>query len=282
MPEEARSVVWLSRNGRYRGRLQGPISGNVLLRRAQHQAVSEEGTCHSLAGSFVSGKIRNVRYVLQRSLRDGLDDPTPVKEGVDQLDELLDRVLEAETLDELRGFEGNATKLYFGLFDNLILAKEEAFAFDGRNRRPPRDPVNALLSFAYTLLTTEAAGALEGVGLDPQTGYLHALRPGRPALALDLIEEFRPVIADRTVLTLLNRSQLTSDDFENRPGGAVLLNEEGRRTFLHHWQKRKQHEVEHPVLERRVPYGLLPHVQAQLLARTLREDIESYPPFAPK
>lgn len=280
--EDGRSVVWFSWGGRFRGRLQGPVTGNVLLRRGQHEALSDDKRTLSLAQAFVGGKIRNTRYVLQRGLRDGLPDPDPVETGIERLDELREDVKEVASLDALRGVEGNASKLYFGLFDDLIRSEEEGFIFTGRNRRPPRDRVNALLSFAYSILTNECASALEGVGLDPQTGYLHALRPGRPALALDLVEEFRSVIADRAVLTLINRDQLAPDDFEERPGGAVLLTDDGRSTFLQHWQERKQREVHHPVLERSVPYGLLPHVQARLLARTLREDIDTYPAFTPK
>jgi len=280
--EDGRSIAWFTRGGRFQGRLQGPVSGNVLLRRAQHEVISEKTTSQSLAAAFVRGKLRNARYVLQRSLRDGLEHSQPVAEGIELLDEMIERVPRATSLDELRGIEGNGTMLYFGLFNELIRSEEPSFVFRGRNRRPPRDPVNALLSFAYSLLTTEVAGALEGVGLDPQTGFLHALRPGRPSLALDLIEEFRPVIADRAVLSLINRGQLSAGDFDEREGGAVMLNETGRSTFLEHWQARKQRAVQHPVLERSVAYGLLPHVQARLLARTIREDIDEYLPFQPK
>lgn len=277
--EDGRPITWFSRGGRFKGRLQSPTSGNVLLRRAQHEALSHEDQTRGLAASFLKGKIGNQRYVLQRALRDDVADPEPLKAGVEKLGSHLDDLESASTLGELRGIEGNASSTYFGLFDDLILSDDDDFVFVERNRRPPEDPVNALLSFAYTLLTRDCEAALEGVGLDPQVGYLHALRPGRPSLALDLVEEFRPIIADRTALTLVNRKQLSADDFDHRTGGAVRMTEEGRSTFLEHWQKRKQREVAHPAFEKKTPIGLLPHVQARLLARRLRGDLDSYPSY---
>lgn len=277
--EDGRSLVWFSRGGRFKGRLAGPTTGNVLLRKAQHSASDDPARCLELARPMVETKLRNARTVLQRGLRDRVRDEGPVQDGVDRLEELIERVPSATDLKDLRGIEGQGANIYFGLFDHLVLPDDPGLSFIGRNRRPPRDPVNALLSFAYAILARDCASALEGVGLDPQVGFLHVARPGRPSLALDLIEEFRAPIADRTVLTLLNRGQLTSEDFVERPGGAVNLSEDGRATFFEQWQTRKQEEVQHPVLDRQVPYGLLPHVQARLLARTLRGDIDAYPPF---
>lgn len=277
--EEGRDVVWFSRGGRFKGRLISPTTGNVLLRRAQHTHLTDDDSPLNLAKSFVRGKINNQRYVLQRALRDGIDDPEPVEVGVEELERNLNRLPETRSLEQVRGVEGNASSTYFGLFDSLILADDPTFIFIERSRRPPEDAINALLSFAYTLLTRDCEAALEGVGLDPQVGYLHALRPGRPALALDLVEEFRPIIADRAVLTLINRRQVNADDFEERPGGAVHLTDEGRSTFLEHWLDRKKRKRSHPVLKKKTEEGLLPHLQARLLARCLRQDIDEYPPF---
>lgn len=279
---DGRDMIWFSKHGRFKGRLYGPVSGNVLLRRDQHKALDDTKKTVTIAKSFVTGKVRNLRYLLQRRLRDGSENPAILEDAIDQLEVMLPSIDTVESLDELRGFEGKASRLYYGHFDELILNEDPEFAFTGRSRRPPKDAVNALLSFAYTLLANEASGALEGVGLDPQVGYLHALRSGRPSLSLDLIEEFRPIVADRAVLSLINRNQLDSSDFDARPGGAVLMNDEGRGKFLEHWQRQKQREIEHSLLKRDVAYGLLPHLQARLLARTIRGDITSYPPFSPK
>lgn len=277
--EDQRTITWYGTNGRFRGRLHGPTTGNVLLRRAQHDAHARPDHALALAKRFVGGKIRNGRHVLQRGLRDGVPSSAAgdTETALATLAELAVQADAARTLDELRGIEGNAAAAYFAAFPQLLRVPE--ISFEGRNRRPPRDPANALLSFAYTLLANECASACEGVGLDPQVGFLHALRPGRAALALDLMEELRHPLADRAVLTLLNRRQITRDHFEDRPGGAVLLNDEGRREFLRHWQTRKQEEIQHPILSARVPLGLLPHVQARLLARHLRGDTETYAPF---
>ena len=193
--------------------------------------------------------------------------------------EVLGRISECRSLDELRGAEGEAARTYFGVFGYHVRGDQEAFAMDGRTRRPPRDRVNAVLSFLYALLRAECAAGLESVGLDPQVGFLHALRPGRPALALDLMEEFRPIIADRLALTLINRKQVQSDHFVNLPGGAVHLNDDGRRVVLQAYQQRKEGEVSHRMLDQKIPLGLVPYVQARLLARHLRGDLEEYPPY---
>lgn len=275
-------LVLLDRAGRFQARVEGPVSGNVLLRRAQYRA-SE--TPDEIVRSFVSAKIANQRAVLQRSLRDhGADSPpgnrARIEAAVDRLGQILRRVAHLkEGVEVLRGAEGEAAQNYFAVFDHLIRASDPEIRFRGRSRRPPLDPVNALLSFLYTLLTHDCRSAAEGVGLDPAVGFLHRDRPGRPSLALDLMEELRPVLADRLALSLLNRRQLRARDFETRDGGAVLLSDEGRKTVLTAWAERKKEERRHPFLEERAPLGLLPHLQAQLLARHLRGDLDAYPPW---
>lgn len=277
---DGRSVVWLDQNGGFEARLSGPVSGNVLLRRAQHEVMGDTRRHLELARRFVAGKIRNARHVVLRALRESPVESPPLAEGVRALDQALKDLERASDLDVVRGIEGRAAVFYFSALGSMVRVDDAGFRFEARSKRPPRDPINALLSFAYALLANDCVAACEGVGLDPQVGYLHALRPGRPALALDLMEEFRAVLADRLVLTLLNRRQITAGDFVERPGGAVHLSDRGRRTFLEAYQKRKQEEVTHPLLEQRVPVGLLPHVQARLLARHLRGDAAEYPPFA--
>jgi CRISPR-associated protein Cas1 len=233
----------------------------------------------------VLGKIANQRAVLMRGFRDHGDELAPerrsaLRESVDRLDRILRRAnLAPEGVDALRGDEGEAANVYFNVFDDLIRVSDPALRFHGRSRRPPLDAVNALLSFLYTLLTHDCRSAAESVGLDPAVGFLHRDRPGRPSLALDLMEELRPVLADRLVLSLINRRQIGARDVETRDGGAVLLTEEGRRTVLAAWQERKKEERRHPFLEETAPLGLVPYVQAQLLARHLRGDLDAYPPW---
>ena len=279
--DDGRSVVLLDRNGRFKGRLEGPVSGNVLLRKAQHQAVNDPQQTLAIARNLVAGKVQNVRQVVLRGARDTDDqqDSAQLKETAQALAIALDQTATATDLDQLRGFEGEAARRYFGTFSCLIREDRETFRLSGRNRRPPRDPINALLSFLYAILLSDCVTAAEGVGLDPQIGFLHTLRPGRPALGLDLMEELRSVIAERLALTLINRRQVTSAHFVERPGGAVYLNDDGRKEAIVAYQKRKQEEVQHPVIEQKVPIGLIPHVQARLLARVLRGDMESYVPF---
>lgn len=273
------SVIWYDTYGRFVARATGKTSGNVLLRRAQHELLNDEERVLKLASRFVIGKLRNCRSVLQRAVRDYPESRAVLEDAIQQLERSIREAERQKTLNGLRGVEGFASSVYFEAFTALLRADDEFFAFELRTRRPPRDPINACLSFAYSILTQDCISALEGVGLDPQIGYLHTLRPGRPALALDLIEEFRAYLADRFILTLINRRQLTKDDFDFRPGGAVLLNEKGRRTFLGAYQKRKQEEIQHPLLQQKVPIGLLLHVHARLLARYLRGDMEDYIPF---
>lgn len=280
LAEEGKELVYYTQSGRFRARMQGPVSGNVLLRRAQHAALDDASQATDLARGFVVGKVRNARSVLLRARRDDPNLAAILDPCVQELTYLQEAARRAPTLDELRGVEGMAAAQYFSRFANLVRVPE--FPFSGRNRRPPRDPVNALLSFLYALLMNDVASALEGVGLDPQVGFLHALRPGRMALALDLMEEFRPWLADRLALSLINRRQLTRQDFDFRPGGAVLLNENGRKKVVVAYQKRKQEELSHPLFKRKLPVGLTWHVQARLLARRIRGDLETYVAFTPR
>jgi CRISPR-associated protein Cas1 len=255
------------------------VQGNVLLRRAQHKALSDQDHTVAIARQMLAGKVQNTRRVLVRGRRETeVDaDQATLQDASDRLAHIIEHLPEIDDLNELRGAEGEAARHYFGVLS--LLLRQEDFRMEGRTRRPPRDPFNSLLSFLYTLLCSECAAAAEAVGLDPQVGYLHALRSGRPALALDLMEELRPFLADRLALTLLNRRQLQQKHFERRPGGAVYLTEKGREILLDAYQKRKQVELTHRPLDRKIPIGLLPHVQATLLARHLRSDLTHYPPY---
>jgi CRISPR-associated protein Cas1 len=255
--------------------MEGPTSGNVLLRRAQYRACESEEITVRLARRFVEGKVRGGRYVVQRAYRDYKEEI--LSQTTDSLGELITKITEEDDLAALRGLEGAAASQYFNAFPAML--RVDDVKFDGRQRRPPRDPVNAVLSFVYSLLTTDCTSALESVGLDPQIGFLHSLRPGRPALALDLMEEFRHPFADRLVLSLFNRQQIKSADFIERPGGAVLMSEAARKTVLTAYQKRKQDEVGHPLVKGTVPIGFLPFIQARLLSRFIRGDLEDYVPY---
>jgi CRISP-associated protein Cas1 len=279
--EDGRSLVWLDRNGRFKARVHGPVEGNVLLRRAQHLALSDPDRPRLIARQIVAAKIQNSRQVLMRAGREAGESAAgqALSRAGENLAATLAQLKDAADLDTVRGLEGAAARAYFGVFGWMVRAEKESFTFDGRTRRPPRDRVNAVLSFLYALVRTECAAAIEGVGLDPQVGYLHALRPGRPALALDLMEEFRPIFADRLALTLINRGQLGPSGFEFLPGGAVRLSEDGRRTVLKAFQERKNKEIRHQLLKQALPLGLVPHVQARLLARHLRGELPDYPPF---
>jgi CRISPR-associated protein Cas1 len=273
------AVVWMDQYGRFQGRLEGNQSGNVLLRRAQHLALSDPDQTLSLARQFIAGKIQNQIQVLSRHLRDYPQNAAPLEQAVTQLGHYLEQVPEARTLDDLRGVEGGASRVYFGHFDLLIRVQRETFRFQGRNRRPPQDRTNALLSFLYTVYSQEYASALEAVGLDYQVGYLHALRPGRPALALDLMEEMRPAFIDRFVISLINRRQVQPHHFESPRQNAVYLNLEGRRLVLQAYQERKRETVQHPDAAEPVPWAILPQLQARRLARVLRGDAPYYEPF---
>ena len=279
--EDGRSLVWLDRNGRFKARVEGPLRGNVLLRRAQHLALSDVDRTWRVARQIVAGKVQNSRLVLLRAVREShvAKDAEPLSSAAEHLADVLLRLHDMSDIDMIRGLEGEAARAYFGVFGHMVTADRGAFEPAGRNRRPPRDRVNSVLSFLYALLRGECASAIEGVGLDPQVGFLHVLRPGRPSLALDLMEELRPVLADRLALTLINRHQLKAGDFEETPGGAVHLSDEGRRAVILAYQKRKEEVVSHRLLKQKLPIGLVPHVQARLLARHLRGDLRDYPPF---
>lgn len=279
--EDGRFLVLLDRNGRFKARVEGPVSGNVLLRCAQHEAIGDPERTLSIARNIVAGKIQNSRQIVLRGAREA-DDPADAEAlrwTADALGNAVGRLPQCEDLETLRGIEGESARTYFATFDRMIKEARQTFKLDGRNRRPPTDPVNALMSFLYALVLNDCVAAAEGVGLDPQVGFLHALRPGRAALALDLMEELRSVLADRLVLTLINRRQVTAKDFVQRSGGAVQIEDAVRKEVIVAYQKRKQEEITHPVLDQKMPLGLVPHVQARLLARVLRGDLESYPPF---
>ena len=274
-------LAFFTPRGRFLARAVGETKGNVLLRQQQYRAADDPGVSCRYAKGFLLGKVYNARWVLERATRDH-----PQRVPVDKLKRLsgqlaaaLPRIGDAMTTEELRGVEGEAAKLYFDGFDDLILQQRPDFAFAGRSRRPPLDPVNALLSFAYTLLARDCAAALEGVGLDPYVGFLHRARPGRTSLALDLMEELRAVCADRFVLTCINQKTVGPKHFIKQESGAVLLTDDGRRAFLQAWQQRKHPTLQHPFLGEKLPWGLVPYVQALLLARTLRGDLDAYPPF---
>lgn len=279
--EDGRAIVWLDRRGRFKARVEGPTRGNVLLRRSQHLALSDPARVLRISRQIVAGKIQNTRSILLRAARDSdiAEDREALRDAATKLAEMLSRVASVGDLDILRGTEGEAARAYFGVFDRMVRVDRPTMAPSGRSRRPPRDRANAILSFLYALVRAECAAAVEGAGLDAQVGYLHALRPGRPALALDLMEELRSIVADRLTLALINRRQLRPEHFESLPGGAVHLNDDGRKAVVVAFQKRKEEEVEHRVLKEKVPIGLVPHVQARLLARHLRGDLEDYPPF---
>ena len=275
------SLAFCTPRGRFLARVTGESSGNVLLRRAQYRAADEPDSCCRLARNMIFGKVYNARWSLERTRRDhGLRvDDNALSNASSQLQELLPQI-EAETsLEHLRGLEGAGATAYFRVFDQSILSGKPFFAFESRNRRPPTDPVNALLSFAYSLLANDCASALESVGLDAYVGFLHRDRPGRTSLALDLMEELRPCLADRFVLTLINNRMVSQEDFEFRGTGAVSLCDSGRKVFLQHWQNRRKTELTHPYLQEKIPWGLVPYIQALLLSRTLRGDLDSYPPF---
>jgi len=275
------TLSFLTENGRFLARVHGPVSGNVLLRREQYRRADDPATSAEIARSVVTAKIANSRIVLQRAMRDGpeLADSTPMKQAIEDMQQYIKTLAEQATVDQIRGVEGHAAATYFGVFDHLISANKEHFFFKERSRRPPLDNMNALLSFLYTLLVHDVQSALEGVGLDPAVGFLHRDRPGRPGLALDLMEELRAYLADRLALSLVNRQQIKPDGFLKTESGAVIMDDETRKTVLVAWQKRKQEEITHLFLQEKISVGLLAHVQAQLLARYLRGDLDGYPPF---
>ncbi len=280
--DDGRAAVILDRHGRYKCRMVGKTGGNVLLRQMQYRAVDDHARTTAIAASITAGKIKNARNVLMRSARETNDisEEQRLRTAAEVQAHTLFRLKTPRDTDHVRGLEGEAAAAYFDVFQLMMKPAERAtLPMNGRNRRPPLDPVNAMLSFLYTLLLNDCISALEGVGLDPQMGFLHVPRPGRPSLGLDMMEEFRAFMADRLIITLINRKQVGIEHFEARPGGAVYLNEKGRREVVAAWQKRKQEEAEHPLLREKTALGLLPFLQARLLARHLRGDIESYLPY---
>jgi CRISP-associated protein Cas1 len=274
------AVSFLTETGRFLACVRGPVSGNVLLRRQQYRAADDLAASAQLARSFLIGKLANCRSVLRRAARDHAEkvDAPGLADAVDKLNSCLAK-MENASLDTLRGIEGDASRHYFAVFDEMIVTEKQDFQFKGRSRRPPLDSVNCLLSFIYTLLCHDCRSALESVGLDPQVGFLHRDRPGRPSLALDLMEEFRSPFADRLVLSLINLGQLKTKGFQVSGAGGVLMDDETRKAVVVAYQKRKQDISEHPFLKEKMPMGLIFHVQAALLARFLRGDLDAYPPF---
>ena len=275
------AISFLTEHGKFFARVQGPVSGNVLLRREQYRRADSEVVSARIAQSVVVAKIANCRTVLLRGIRDHAENTQvpALKAATVRLARLLDDLRQPAPLDTVRGLEGDAARTYFDVFDHLVTAQKEDFFFHERSRRPPLDNLNALLSFFYTLIVHDVRAALETVGLDPAVGYLHRDRPGRPSLALDLMEEFRPVLADRLALSLINRQQIRGKGFTKTETGAVLMDDATRKEVLVAYQKRKQEEIQHPFLGEQVEVGLLPFVQAMLLARYLRGDLDGYPPF---
>ena len=275
------AISFLTEYGRFLARVQGPVSGNVLLRREQYRRADDMNASAEMARAVLTGKLANCRTVLGRALRDHSDklNVDEVREASQRINSSLQRLQSDLPLNVLRGFEGEAAHTYFSVFDHLITSQKEDFIFRERNRRPPLDNVNCLLSFLYTLVLHDVRSALESVGLDPAVGFLHRDRPGRPGLALDMMEEFRPFLADRLTLSLINLNQIQTKGFKKMESGAVLMDDETRKAVLVAYQKRKQDEIMHPFLEEKVPIGLLFHMQALLLARCLRGDLDGYPTF---
>lgn len=277
--ENGVSLSFLTAYGRFLGSVQGAVSGNVLLRRAQYRLADKPEFCLGLAATMLQAKILNARNVLLRGRRDGYGESDELQAASERLKHLVRAVSQAKTLDELRGLEGESAKTYFAAFNQILSQQQDEFRFTVRSRRPPMDRINALLSFLYTLLAHDITGALESHGLDPCVGFLHTDRPGRKSLALDMMEEFRPWLADRLALSMINRKQIQPGDFRCEESGAVLLNDEGRKKVLDAWQKKKQEEMRHPFIEETIAIGLFPHVQALLLARMIRGDLDGYPPI---
>ena len=274
-------VSFMSGNGRFLARVSGEVKGNVTLRKQQYRISEDRNQSIRIARNFIVGKVYNARWVLERAARD-----YPMRLDADKLKEKssilyrsLENIRNCDNAASLLGLEGEAASVYFSVFDELILQQKEDFVFQGRNKRPPLDNVNAMLSFAYTLLAGMCGAALEGVGLDPYVGFYHTDRPGRMSLALDLMEELRSVMADRFVLTLINKKVIKNNYFHKKENGAVILDEEGRKVFLSAWQSKKQDTIKHPFLDEKIEWGMVPHVQAMLLARFLRGDLDEYPPF---
>lgn len=274
-------LTFMTPNGRFLARVNGMTQGNVFLRREQYRIADSDSRSCAITRNMITGKTYNCRWVLERALRDHAlrIDQRLVKTASEQIQQLTQSIRCVTESDSLRGLEGEAAAVYFKVFDELILSQKADFIFDGRNRRPPQDNVNAMLSFAYSLLANDCAAALEAVGLDAYVGFLHQDRPGRKSLALDLEEELRAPFADRIVLTLINNRIIQDKHFDRQECGTVLLNDNGRKLFLKHWQEKKRDEITHPFLKEKMSWGLIPYVQSLLLARHIRGDIDEYPPF---
>ncbi len=274
-------MCFFSPGGAFQARVVGKEYGNVLLRKEQYRISDDDGRRIAYARNMIVGKVFNGRWSIERTLRDHAYrvDAKRLKQISDTLFEMLPRITDAAELDELRGIEGKAAEQYFSVLDEMILNQKEDFHFATRNRRPPLDNINAILSFTYTILAGDCANALASVGLDPYVGFMHGDRPGRTSLALDLMEELRPVLADRFVLTLINTKVIRGIHFEKQKDNAVLLNNDGRKVFFNAWQTHKKEVITHPYLKEKIEWGLVPYVQALLLARTIRGDIDEYPPF---
>lgn len=272
------ALNFLSPNGRFIGHFQGSVHGNVLLRKAQYKQSEDDSRRVDLCRLFIAGKIQNCRNILRRFIRDNGGNQE-VSEAAENLDRCKQRVLDSQSVDSIRGIEGEAANYYFGVFSNLILQQKTDFVFNGRNRRPPKDAVNAMLSFVYTLLCNDMTAALETVGLDPYVGFMHTLRPGRTSLSLDLMEELRAYMADRLVLSLINLKQVSIRDFVQQGEDGIVMTDVGRKNILGAWQTRKRETICHPYLNEKIEIGLLPYVQATLLARFIRGDMDNYPVF---
>ncbi len=275
------SLCFMTKNGRFLARVSGEERGNVLLRKQQVRVSDDPALSCLAARNMIFGKVYNCRWQIERTVRDHAlrVEAQALRDISRQLAGQLEQISCCTDLNSLRGLEGEASARYFSVLDQLILNQKDSFSFDGRSRRPPTDPVNAVLSFLYTLLAHDCAAALESVGLDPYVGFMHRDRPGRQSLALDLMEELRPIAADRLMLTLVNTRMIQDKHFSRQAGGAVLMSEEGRKVLLSAWQSRKMEEITHPYLKEKIAWGLVPYVQALLLARYIRGDLDGYPPF---
>ncbi|WP_027460546.1 type I-C CRISPR-associated endonuclease Cas1c [Deinococcus murrayi] len=280
LARDHKPITWLSEHGRFMARTETPVSGNVLLRVAQHACADDADRTLAIARLIAAGKLQNQKVTLLRAAREAVgDDSERLREAAGDINAQIACLPLAESVDEVRGIEGAAARVYWEVFPLMLRQNRDFFWLPARTRRPARDPINAVLNFVYTVLANDCASACQAVGLDPQLGFLHALRPGRSSLALDLMEELRPVVADRAILTLINRQQLTPRDFVLHEGGTVTIREDARRTILAHLTERRKEEVTHPLTARKTPLGLLPHVQARLLAQHLRGDRPHYPPY---
>ncbi|WP_353894168.1 type I-C CRISPR-associated endonuclease Cas1c [Proteinivorax hydrogeniformans] len=279
--EQGISIVFLNRSGRFLAKVVGKSRGNVLLRKAQYRISDHETKSAKLAANFIIGKIYNNKWSIERATRDYplRVDVNKFKQASQNLSQLLIKVRNVTDLELLRGYEGQAALIYYELLDELILQQKESFFYHQRSRRPPLDNVNAMLSFAYTLLSNDVAASLESVGLDSYVGFLHRDRPGRASLALDVMEEMRGIFADRFVISLINKKIVNEEDFITKESGAIIMTDMCKKKFLKYWQERKQDKINHPYLGEKISWGLVPHAQAMLLARYLRGDLDEYPPF---